>query len=337
MQHSPAPSLARLGIQLVTVALVAHSHTTPISANMNDTNTPATPRPVRVATWNLLWGRDAHAERLNEAAEHLRNFDIILLQEARLADGFDATNQLADMLGMTVAARANTVGPLRTLRAYFDGSYSQTAILTRFPVLESHTVHYPSHDDDAFAGAILHHPTTGRAWIAATAHLAWGANNEGTRLNQAIDLDLWTRYQVQRFSTPEAPAAAILGGDFNALPDSDTLRYLTGRHTLNGRSTLWLDTWTIANPDDPGYTSSPDNLWALQTARNNGITHPEQVPHRRIDYLLTYGWAYGRPGYPLEVNCLGDPPATGIHASDHLGLRANLQELPGTTQPRDVR
>ena len=106
---------------------------------------------------------------------------------------------------------------------------------------------------------------------------------------------------------------AILCGDFNAEPDSDEIRFLSGLATIDGRTTFWQDSWRIAGDGTPGYT---------QDWRENPIAGFLNVHRKRIDYVFV-GDPFLREasaGRVLSARMAFDEPRTGIVASDHRGL-----------------
>jgi len=83
-------------------------------------------------------------------------------------------------------------------------------------------------------------------FIAATA--AWRPSAEAARERQAVAIaDLDARHRCD--------LPTIIAGDFNAGPDAASIRYLTGRQSLEGRGVLYRDAWAIAG-QGPGYTWS---------------------------------------------------------------------------------
>jgi endonuclease/exonuclease/phosphatase family metal-dependent hydrolase len=110
----------------------------------------------------------------------------------------------------------------------------------------------------------------------------------------------------------------ILMGDFNADPDSDEIRFLKGRHVIDGRSVYFADVWDYADVPTPGYTYARDNAYAL----TNG------EPNRRIDYIFVRGPDKQMRGEPCNVERAFDqsvPGAAGpVWASDHYGVVCDL-------------
>lgn len=151
-------------------------------------------------------------------------------------------------------------------------------------------------------------------------HLAWGAQGEAERLGQATDIE--NHASVLEEARPGS--LSILGADANALPESRTMRYLRGLDLgANGASTLWTDTWEEQGAGDNWATTDQGkNCWGHRTARNVGIQQPEMLPARRIDYLLSRGWNYGRRGHVLGFGRTVHPG--GLDYSDHHGIWATF-------------
>lgn len=295
------------------------------STAMQNIDEPAEPN-VTVVTWNLMHtdGETALA-RADEAIAHLRAAgpDVILLQEARVGPDVDIPAHIAAALGLHVAARADSKDD--NVHGAPSQNRSTVAVLTRLPVVAGQSVPYPSKPESQYAYAELIAPS-GRHLLAASAHLSWGGLNEATRLHQALDIDELLRSEHDRLTGLGVPAVAVMGGDFNSEPGTDTYRYLTGQAVIGDRSTLWLDVWPLAGSGD-GATSVPDAThWGRSTAARVGIRRTDQLPIRRIDFILVLGWVYGRAGYPLRAHLLGAHQLTGIHASDHWGVCTSLAD-----------
>ncbi len=116
-------------------------------------------------------------------------------------------------------------------------------------------------------------------------------------------------------------------GDFNAAPDADEIRFLTGLCALDGKTVYFADAWTFAG-QGPGYTFD----------RNNHYAAKAHEPSRRIDYIFVRGPDRQFRGEPLRaelafnavslstssVATAGEP----VWPSDHFGLFADLAVAP---------
>lgn len=263
----------------------------------------------------------AGSVRLKEAAAHLRDVDVVLLQEVDGGASPDAARSLAELLGMTVAAHAATW-------TYSSGSTSGAAILTRLPVLSGFAVDIHHGRMQRAAGAWLL-TAAQRPFLLISAHLEWGGAAESLRLEQARAINAVVEAELTRCPVEGTAPIAVWGGDFNTTPDADMLRYLRGQGVFEGESTYWIDVWREFS-SGAGYTNVPaENALAVRTALEVGIEDPGMLPPRRIDYLLVRGWAWGRPGCPLSVELRGQQDLTGAGpASDHYAVVATLWDPP---------
>jgi len=109
----------------------------------------------------------------------------------------------------------------------------------------------------------------------------------------------------------------VLAGDFNAAPDSASVRFWRGLQSLGETSVCYRDSWESAYPGEPGHTFSP----------RNPLVAGGEIPlelGRRIDYVMV---RCGDHGPTLDVSsCEGifDEPVKGMWASDHFGVVAEL-------------
>jgi endonuclease/exonuclease/phosphatase family metal-dependent hydrolase len=150
-------------------------------------------------------------------------------------------------------------------------------------------------------------------FIGATA--AWRLSAEAARERQAVEVaDLDARHRCD--------LPTLMAGDFNADPDAASVRYLTGRQSLNGRSVLYHDAWAIAG-EGPGYTWSVDNPNARAGA-DQIVGQPGR--HSRFDYVFVGSWdAHPKAHARVEAAHLAfHQPIDGIWASDHFGLVVDL-------------
>jgi endonuclease/exonuclease/phosphatase family metal-dependent hydrolase len=116
----------------------------------------------------------------------------------------------------------------------------------------------------------------------------------------------------------------VLAGDFDATPDAASIRFWTGRQSLDGLSVCYQDAWQAVHGDAPGHTFTPEN--ALRSDR----WRPR--PGRRIDYIMV---RCGDHGATLDItNCalVFDHPVEGVWATDHFGVFADLKPAPATSE-----
>jgi endonuclease/exonuclease/phosphatase family metal-dependent hydrolase len=113
------------------------------------------------------------------------------------------------------------------------------------------------------------------------------------------------------------PAHVVVGGDFNATPDTSSMWFWTGRKSLDGTSTAYRDCWESVHGADPGWTIDPGNPLTQYEKRdvNRG---------RRIDYLLVRCGDHGPTLRIADCRRVFDEPVGGVMASDHYGVVADL-------------
>jgi endonuclease/exonuclease/phosphatase family metal-dependent hydrolase len=114
----------------------------------------------------------------------------------------------------------------------------------------------------------------------------------------------------------ERPRHVIVVGDFDADPSSSSVRFWTGRQSLDGMSVCYRDAWESKNPGDPGHSYTPEN---------HQMGGPDW-PFRRIDYILVRSETHR--GSSLDIVACRQvftEPVKGIWASDHFGLVVDLE------------
>jgi endonuclease/exonuclease/phosphatase family metal-dependent hydrolase len=108
----------------------------------------------------------------------------------------------------------------------------------------------------------------------------------------------------------------VVCGDFNAGPDSDELRMLTGRSETPVPGLVFYDAWELSGDGTPGYT------WS----NRNPLAAPGLYPDRRFDYILSAWPRAGGVGHPTHCELLGDTPTPEQpQLSDHYGVLADLR------------
>jgi hypothetical protein len=81
-------------------------------------------------------------------------------------------------------------------------------------------------------------------------------------------------------------AHVVLLGDFNDTPDSSSVRFWTGRQSLEGLSVAYQDAWEPKGSADAGHTFSP----------SNPLVRAGEMPlelGRRIDYIMIRSGIHG--------------------------------------------
>ena len=115
-----------------------------------------------------------------------------------------------------------------------------------------------------------------------------------------------------------------MAGDFNANPDAASIRYLTGKQSLDGQSVFYHDAWAMAG-HGLGYTWTADNPIASslmdQIVRQPGF-------RLRIDYVFvgSAGFQAG-PGAHAQIRSATlafDRAIDGVWPTDHFGVLVEL-------------
>lgn len=192
-------------------------------------------------------------------------------------------------------------------------------------------------------------------------HFVWHMTNEWIRMIQFKIVSAIAEY----LNRHDPGATFVLTGDLNTDDDSAGYTYLTGRspgislpdELYNGyhhsfsetvskilpeksylsaeapdaMGSAFVDAYTanISNGRDAEWatTDQGNNHWGRITSSKHNTKYPQFLPQRRIDYILVYGWVFGKEGYPLSYHRFGDPePEIGLDLplSDHYGIMSEI-------------
>ena len=282
---------------------------------------------LNFATWNILGDDLERNSRLNIISQEIKELDFVAIQEVVMDEQSktNTANSLSELSGLKIASCIS--GEISNL---ITGQNQGTAILSRLEIVNSNlTISAPpflvnktSQEYRNYAAAILRTPNN-RLILVCSVHLPWGAHNEVRRLQHSHYIDLQITKIMQ--TLPEG-SIAILTGDFNCTPNSESIRFLKGETVYKDYSTFWVDIWGEKG-EGSGFTFDPtfNNSNLYETAFRSGITAPELMPPRRLDFILVKGWVFGKPGSPLKSELLGRKPnSKGVFASDHFGVHAEI-------------
>jgi endonuclease/exonuclease/phosphatase family metal-dependent hydrolase len=270
---------------------------------------------LRVLTINVqnTEGDPRRTELLNRELRKL-DPDIVALQEVVHSD---ERHQLDELLAGTGLHGTHQAEVMAYTPAFAD-RYGGSAVATSWPhrVVEVLDLRLRGADDVPWCAlaALVPIPDAGDLlFIGATA--SWRLDAEVARERQAVALtDLDARH---RTALP-----TILAGDLNADPDAASIRYLTGKQSLDGRSACYHDTWAIAG-EGLGYTWTVDNANA-RSVIDQIVGQPDH--RRRIDYVLVGSWD-AHPGTHctvLAARLAFDRPTDGVWPSDHFGVLVDV-------------
>jgi endonuclease/exonuclease/phosphatase family metal-dependent hydrolase len=260
-----------------------------------------------VAVQNL-WGRYGEWPQRRETLRNgLRgaDLDLITFIEPVKTEDYD---QVEDLLGP---------GYELAYQSERDGEVAGCALASRWPIQAVHELGLRVSDrtaeslDVTLAAEILAPEPIGPLLFLAP-NPKWEMPYERERELQAL--------AAARFvedSIAERPAHVILAGDFDAVPDAASIRFLSGRQSLDGMSVCYRDAWASVHGDEPGHTFTPRNPLV-----RDGETAWD-VP-RRIDYVFIRCDDYGPTLDVRDCRRLFDEPRYGVWASDHFGVVADL-------------
>jgi len=266
---------------------------------------PVVDSVVRVVTWNV-WGRYgpewetrqvALADTLAEVAP-----DVVCLVEAWRQDESSQPERIAERLRLPYHC--------------FVGDWQQedwlsgVGLVCRWPMSEAQRRVLRSQDGTGF-GAAVHVCIAGeRGPIQLFAvMLPYPLDASAIRQDQVRQLVQF----VQEVATHRDPV--IVCGDFNAGPDSDEIRMLTGRCATAAPGMVFYDSWEVAGDGSPGFT------WS----NRNPLAAIGLYPDRRFDYILSAWPRRHGVGHPVRCALLGVRSPGQDQISDHYGLVADLR------------
>ena len=270
---------------------------------------------LRIVTLNV-WNTTGDARRSDIVNRELRRLepDLISLQEVVQTPELKQLDRL--LHGMDIA-RTHQADRQAYAPPYAE-RYGGCAVATRWPhrVVEVLDLRQPGSTDFPWAtlAAVVDIPGAGELlFIGGT--VAWHLDAEAARERQVVTIaDLDARHRR------ELPT--IIAGDFNATPDAASIRFLTGRQSLGGRSVHYHDAWEIAG-EGPGHSWIADN----PNAATDIARIVKQPSHRRrIDYVFVGGWDAHRRAhaYVRAARLAFDKPVDGVWPSDHFGVVVDL-------------
>lgn len=258
-------------------------------------------------TWNLWWRFGPWEERQPAIAAEFDRIDpdVALLQEVWSADGEDQAAILAERSGRYYA---------RTTTPDGDPQKFGNAILSRWPIQSSQMIRLPDEHGEpshrsALAATIL---TPAGPQLFTVTHLAWQYDASLLRLAQ---LEKVVALVEELRTEGEEDPPAIIGGDFNAMPDSDEIRRMTGLSAPFVPGQVFTDCWAAVG-EGPGYTWTRDNPHSVDAL----------WPRRRLDYVFV-AWPRPKPlCNPLSAELAGVSAAAGIVPSDHYAVVVELDD-----------
>ena len=221
-----------------------------------------TPGTLRFLTLNL-WGENGPWQgRISLLLDSVGALepDVIGLQEVREAPGRvpNHAGEIARRLGWNhVFAPSSAWG----------GGHEGLAIVSRFPI-GAHEAQPLPHSIDTEGRIILSARIDARRWSpfwVHTTHLSYREAEGRKREDQVLFIDKVVAAHAN-------DNVQVVMGDFNAVPDSDEIRWLSGMTTLDGRRVAYQDAWARANVVGSGGTSWPGSPGPARTRTSAGCT-----------------------------------------------------------------
>jgi endonuclease/exonuclease/phosphatase family metal-dependent hydrolase len=259
---------------------------------------------LRLVTWNV-WGRYGDADIRHQLIEDelaSHEPDLTCLTEAWADSTTNQASVLARRLGHADSRHFGSVS------AEDDWS-SGIGITSRWPIT-------------AHAGHVLHTPVGEPRGLLGYAEVA-GPRGKiqlfGVMLDYPLGASAARVHQIKRAleivaDAHDRRAVTIICGDFNAPPDSDEIRLLTGRSAAPV-DLVFYDAWEVAGDGSAGVTF----------ARDNPLAAASLYPDRRFDYVFSAWPRGGGRGHPVRAQVIGRPDPPTSPASDHYGVLADLR------------
>jgi len=268
---------------------------------------------MRVLTLNI-WGHGgdygARRRALRTGLERLRP-DLVAFQETIKTPDDD---QAAELLGPDFHLAHQTI-------ALGDGAH-RLAIGSRWPMqdareLDLHLTRRTGEFPCATLGVELEAPD-GIGRLLFVNHLpSYEQQYELEREIQTVAAARWIEEIVG-----DRQMHVVIAGDLDAPPDAASIRFWTGRQSLEGMSVSYRDAWESVHRDEPGITFTLDNPLVPAWAQSMG---------RRIDYILVRGAEHGPSLAIAACERVFDQPIDGVWATDHYGVMADLELPPPIT------
>jgi endonuclease/exonuclease/phosphatase family metal-dependent hydrolase len=266
---------------------------------------PVVETSVRIVTWNV-WGRYGSGWELRQAG----------LEDALAAVEPDVVCLVEAWQSGESSQPQRTAGRLGLQHFCFAGDWQQEdwvsgiGVISRWPMTEPQCRSLRSQDGGG-SGQVVHVTVAGdRGPIQLfVVMLDYPLHASAVRQDQVRQLAQF----IEVVGSRRDPV--VVCGDFNAAPDSDEIRMLTGLAATARPGMVFYDSWEMAGDGSPGYTWSNRNPLAAM-----GL-----YPDRRFDYIFSAWPRRAGIGHPVRCALLGVHPPGQDQISDHYGLAADLR------------
>ena len=279
----------------------------------------STRRPLRVLTMNIWGFTEPYAARARLLREGIRRLDpdLMAFQEAGFTRGRHQVAELLDGLGYHVLHQFDH-GASR-------GSSDGNCVASRWPMklAEMRSLRLTPHSRDypyVALGVKVAAPEPAGPLLFVNAKPSWQLTTERERELQAVAL---ARMVARHSSVVGFPP--ILAGDFDATPDSASIRFLTGKQSLSGMSVCYGDAWEQGGDGTEGHTWT----WRNRFVRPNlDLWRVGRKHARRIDYIFL-GWPRYFKRFARVRRCRVElsRPTNGIWPSDNFAVYAEIDSV----------
>jgi endonuclease/exonuclease/phosphatase family metal-dependent hydrolase len=217
--------------------------------------------------------------------------DLVALQEVVRGKRGCQAAWIAERTGMTATFGAACIK---------DGAEFGNAVLSRLPVRASQCDRLTdaATGNEPRAIVTVEVDAYGRRVSFSSTHLSWQSDEGWIREQQVRNI-------AEVLGPPQDDVLLIVGGDFNATPESAEMLFMKGLPLV--------DAYEAIHPERLGYTWCDANPLAAK----------ERLPERRLDYILV-GSAADGAGRVLDAAVVCDEPRGAIWPSDHFGVAAWL-------------
>jgi endonuclease/exonuclease/phosphatase family metal-dependent hydrolase len=254
-----------------------------------------------------LWGlRGDWAARRDLLVGGFRDLhpDLVVLQEVVVRPDYD---QARDVLGYAFHLVHHDCR---------DGDGRGISVASRWPVTASRQLDLAVGPRSHGAAALIVEVDAPSGPLLLVNHRPSGPLDlEVERETQAVR----TARDIDRLR-PDPAAHVVLAGDLGADPAAASVRFWTGRQSLDGSSVCYRDCWEKVHPGRRGLTYTS----------KNPLVDDDDRPFGRTDYVLARRGGSGGASLAVrDCRLVFDRPRGGVQAGDHYGVLADLEPAGG--------
>lgn len=271
---------------------------------------------VSIGSWNILKRPRDYDKRVRRMVDEVadRHLDLIALQEVRI----DCADMLCNLFSNRGYGTAILMGTKeRPVHGTDMSTISDDTVAIAWR--ENGQVYKKSEAKPIGEGQTMSMDFAVRDGGTITMisyHGMWGFSRQAIRLREVSMLNRWVGEGSDTHTV-------IIGGDFNAEPDENAIRYMYGdeRGEASDDWTFWLDAQNVMESLGKGRICMTTLCHGPGSETNKimGI-NPELMPERLIDHIMTRGYRYGRPGGFISMSVIN----TDRQISDHRLLSADI-------------